>query len=447
MPWIPAFAGMTNLPGPQASLIPPTSSIPMSTQVQQRAIHSHTLPNGMVLVGEPTTDVQSAAFTLLVPCGTSTEPVGRLGLSSVVCDMVLRGAGPRDGRALINDLEVLGVDRGESVGTAHTSFSAATLADNLHESLTIYADIVRRPLMPADQIAAAQQVCFHELRLVDDEPSQKLMQELRRRSYPEPWGRSSCGTQQGIVACTHDDVTRQFRQSYSPNGTILGVAGNFQWQPLIELVERLFGDWAPVENGPPTENNALKLPAHIEHASNQSHIGIAFPSVPYRDDDYLQAWAAIGALSSGMSSRLFTEVRERRGLCYSVSASLQTQRERARVFCYAGTTAERAQETLDVTHAELVRLGEGIEQAELDRLQARIKSGLIMQQESTSSRSGSLAREWYHLGRARTLEEVGRLVDELTSETINRYLSTHPPRDFTFAVLGPQPLELPVEVS
>ena len=100
--------------------------------------------------------------------------------------------------------------------------------------------------------------------------------------------------------------------------------------------------------------------------------------------------------------------------------------------CYAGTTSERAQETLDVTYGELIRLREGVLQSELQRLKARIKSGLIMQQESTSARSGSIARDWYHLARVRTLEELGRQVDELTAHSINAYLDEHPPADFTY---------------
>ena len=157
----------------------------------------------------------------------------------------------------------------------------------------------------------------------------------------------------------------------------------------------------------------------------------------------MRAWSAVGVLSSGMSSRLFTEVREKRGLCYTVTASLQTQLERARVLCYAGTTAERAQETLDVTFAELIRLREGVEPSELDRLKARIKSGLIMQQESTSARSGAVARDWFHLGRVRPLEEVSAEVDALTNEDINTFLAEHPPANFTFATLGPTALKLP----
>ena len=121
--------------------------------------------------------------------------------------------------------------------------------------------------------------------------------------------------------------------------------------------------------------------------------------------------------------------------------------DRGAVFCYAGTGADRAQETLDVTLAELRRLAQGIEEHELDRLKARIKSALIMQQESSSARSASLARDWYHLGRARTLDEVGRLIDGLTSRSINAYLAEHPPADFTVVTLGSRPLEVPCGVS
>jgi len=413
------------------------------TEVQTRTARTHQLSNGMVLVGEPTEGVQSTALTLMTPCGYSADPAERLGVSSLLCDMVLRGAGSRDSRALINDLENLGVERGESVGSSQTSFAAATVASSFSEALKIYADIVRRPLIPKEQIPAGQQVCWQEISGMEDDPSQRLMVELRRRSYPEPWGRPSCGTAQGIENCTWEDVRKHFETSYRPNGCILGVAGLFEWEPLVELVEELFGDWPIVEAAPIVESEPEIDSSHVLHDSNQCHVGIAFPSVPYRDADYMRAWSAVGILSSGMSSRLFTEVREKRGLCYTVSASLQTQLDRARVLCYAGTTAERAQETLDVTFAELIRLREGVEANELDRLKARIKSGMIMQQESTSARSGAIARDWYHLKRVRPLEEVSQLVDDLTSSDINEYLENHPPADFTFATLGPAALELP----
>jgi predicted Zn-dependent peptidase len=301
--------------------------------------------------------------------------------------------------------------------------------------------------LPADQLEAGRSACLQELRAIDDEPRHKLMIELRRQQYPDPWGRSSLGDERGLRAATIDDIHTFHERHYRPNKTILSVAGNFNWRQLCDEIERVFGDWESVELSEPTASNGQSPRSHIPFESNQSHVGIAYPTIPYKHPDYFQAWAAVGVLSSGSSSRLFTEVRERRGLCYTVYASLHTQRDRASVLCYAGTTAERAQETLDVTIAEVQRLGKGIQQNELDRLKARIKSSLIMQQESTSSRSGALGRDWYHLGRARPLEEVGKLVDELTAESINAFLKKNPPKNLLIVTLGPEALEIPNGIS
>ncbi len=166
--------------------------------------------------------------------------------------------------------------------------------------------------------------------------------------------------------------------------------------------------------------------------------------MPYRDEEYFAAYAGIWALGGGgFSTRFFVEVREKRGLCYSVSAfPYNLTRDLASVLCYAGTTAQRAQETLDVMLAELRRLPQGISQTELDLLKARVKSSLIMQQESSSARSGAIARDWYHLGRVRTLDELSAIVDDLSVERINRYLIAHPPRDLTVVTLGPEPLRI-----
>jgi predicted Zn-dependent peptidase len=225
------------------------------------------------------------------------------------------------------------------------------------------------------------------------------------------------------------------------------VAGQFSWDRLKGLVERLFGDWSGRDGTTISESASPRKYAHLAFESNQTQIGIAYPSVPYRHPDYFQAWGAVGVLSGGMSARLFTEVRERRGLCYSVYATYHTLRHRGAVFSYAGTNADRAQETLDVTLGELVRLRKGVESHELDRLKTRIKSALVMQQESSSGRSVTLARDWYHLGRARPLDEVCALVDGLTSKSINAYLVEHPPAEFTVVTLGPRKLKMPDEVS
>lgn len=410
-------------------------------------IHSHTYANGLVLVAQPMDWLQSAAFTALVPAGCVYDPADRGGLGTFVSELIMRGAGPRDSRQFVLDLDNLGVERNETVSDSHTSFSGATLAENLASALAIYADVLRRPHFPDDQVDYARQLLLQELRAIEDEPAQKLMVELRRRHFPKPWGRPSEGDRQSIESIQLADVRDCFQRRYHPAGTILGVAGRIDWPRLVDLVGELFGDWESKTDPPIVEESGTRGYDHVTYASNQTQIGIAYPTVPYRHPDYYQAWGSVGILSGGMSARLFTEVRERRGLCYSVFASYHTLRDRGAVFCYAGTGAERAQETLDVTLGELVRLRDGIRPEELDRLKARIKSILIMQQESSSSRSSAIARDWYHLGRARTLEEVERRIDELTCESINAYLAANPPSDFTVVTLGSNALEVPVGVS
>jgi predicted Zn-dependent peptidase len=266
------------------------------------------------------------------------------------------------------------------------------------------------------------------------------MIELRRRHFPDPWGRSSLGEPEAIEAIDLAEIQDFFRRQFQPLGAILGVAGQVEWEPLKELVGKLLGDWKPAASAAVTELPAQDGYLHVPYDSAQTHIGIAYSSVPYRHADYFQAWGAVGALGGGMSSRLFTEVRERRGLCYSVYASYHTLRDQAAVFCYAGSSAQRAQETLDVILDELRRLAQGIEASELRRLKARIKTELIMQQESSFSRSASLVREWYHIDHARTLDELKQIIDQLNCESINAYLAKNPPGPFTIVTVGPEAL-------
>ena len=409
----------------------------------KQRFYNHTYDNGLTLVAESMPSLESAALSILIPAGCSYDPPDRLGLSTMTCEMALRGAGGRDSRQFIEDLENLGVQRAESVSVTHTGFGAATLATNLPAALSIYADLLLRPHLPAEQMEAGRMVAIQELRSIEDDPSHKVMLETRRRHYPDPWGRGSEGEMAALESITIDEVRNFYRRHYRPNGAIIGVAGHIDWPLLVDLIGNLLGAWRSMEAAPPLTGERGTRVVHLPHESNQTQIGIAYSSVPFSHPDYIQASGAVGVLSGGMSARLFTEVREKRGLCYSVYASYHTLKDLACVMCYAGTTAQRAQETLDVTLGELVRLAQGVERHELDRLKARVKSGLIMQQESSSARASSIAREWYHLGRVRSMEEIGRLVDSLSCESLGRYLAANPPQDFTIVTLGPEPLKIP----
>ncbi len=403
-------------------------------------VYQHTFANGLTLLAERMENVRSAALNFLVPAGCVYDPAEQPGIASLLSDLITRGAGDRDSRQLMLALDSLGLERDESVGSIHTRFWAATLARNLLPALELYADILQRPHLPQEELDPVKALALQDLQSLEDEPRQKTLIELRRRHYPPPLGQDRRGTREGIEAVTIDAVRRHHQRLFQPNGAILSVAGTIEWPPLLDQVGRLFEPWTPSPIPELRLSEPLLKRDHITKETQQTQIGIAYDSVPIGDPEYYAALGAVNVLSGGMSARLFTEVREKRGLCYAVWATYQTFKDRASILCYAGTTNERAQETLDVTLAELKRLVQGIEPDEVQRVQAGLKSSLIMQEESTSARAGTIASDWYYLGRVRSFDEIQQAIDGLTPGKVVEHLRHWPARDFTIVTLGPKEL-------
>lgn len=410
--------------------------------MQQQSIHTHHFPNGLMLIVEEMKDVQSAAFTCLVPAGSIFEPEGQNGNGSFLCDWLTRGAGDRDSRELSAALDNLGLQHNEHIGSQHVSFGGATIATRLPDSIRIYSDVIRRPHLPEDEFDAVRDGIEQSLKSLEDEPQRKATIELRRRSFTHPWSRPVDGTLEDLPNITVDTVRNHYTSLFRPNDCIIGIAGNVDVMEMIDVVGEAFGDWQAKTPAKVTPGGTGPKRDFIQHESSQTHIGVAYDSVSYPDPDYYTAWAAVSVLSGGMSARLFTEIREKRGLCYSVYASQAAMKHEGRVLCYAGSSNDRAQETLDVLLQELKKLGDGIQEEELARCKARAKSSLIMQQESTGSRAGSIARDWFLLGRVTTLQEVRDRVDELTVPMLLDYVHRKPAQDFTVLTIGPKALEV-----
>lgn len=395
--------------------------------------------------------VQSAAFTLLLPAGAAYEGADTLdlrgGAATMAAEWITRGAGDRDSRALLAALDTLGVSHAESAQTLHTSLAVATLNRNLLPALEIFADVVLRPHLDEDEIEPIRALCLQNLRSLEDDPASKVIYELRRRHFPEPWGRPSLGTPEGVSSLTPADLRRFLTKTYRPNGAILGVAGAIDWPALADAVGRLFGDWTPQAEPHVPDRASGPHRDHIVRETQQIQIALAYPAVTVASPDYYKARATAAILGGYSSARLFTEVREKRGLCYSVYASYEGQRDRAAMLCYAGTSADRAQETLDVMLAEVDRLSrDGIALEELDMMRAGLKTSLVMAQESSMSRSGALASDWYFLGRVRPIEEIAAALDALTPESVSAYAaSLGDPRGTTILTLGPTALKAPPE--
>lgn len=403
----------------------------------------HLLNNGMTLLCKEMPWSESVSYSFLIPCGTIDDPKRLAGLSGLTSEMAIRGAGERDNRELLEAFENLGVETSEGVSQSYSVFRASMMSENLTESLALSADILRRPLFPEEELEPSKSVLFQEIASIEDDPPRKMMIELGGVFFPSPWGRPSFGTPEGLNAVALADIQRHHQKLFSPQGTILSVAGKIDRSRLLADVERLFGDWTGSRRSEPTEIASDRVSVHLPFDSAQTHIGLAWPSVPMSDPYYLAVKSGIGILSGGMSSRLFTEVREKRGLCYSVHASYYTHKTRGAVFCYCGSSSEAAQEALDVIVAELHKLETaGITEPELDRLKIRSKSALVTDLESTAARASAMARDWYYLGRVREMDEMQANINALSVKTINAKLHEHPLRPLRLVTLGPEPLAI-----
>lgn len=409
-------------------------------------LFSATLDNGIVLLGEDLPGLESVAIAFHTPAGAIHDGPGRCGLATLSGEMMLRGAGDRRSRDIVEALEGAGIQWAQSVSTSHTSFAGAMVARQLPVALPIYADILRRPTLDADELDNARQMVLQNLAGTEDDPAHRVMSALRQLHYPHPWGMPSEGISADVERITIDEVRGFVRDRVRPAGTIIAVAGRIDWDDFVRRVEGLFGDWDTGGVEPVAVGKRGERVRHVHHDSQQTHIALAWSAPPYRDDASYEASAALSVLGGGSSSRLFSEVRERRGLCYSVSAGYHTLRDAAAAVCYSGTSAGRAQETLDVMLAEIARLPGTIEEAELDRVKARAKSGLVMQQESSAARAGWIAKQWYHLGTVRGLADELARHDRLTVASVESWLSDHRPAGLTVVSLGREPLEVPDEI-
>ena len=419
---------------------PQTSASPSAVTTDKPQQFLHTLANGLTLVAEYIPGVRSAAMTFLVPAGAANDPSDASGAASILSDWLLRGAGNRDSRALSACLDSLGVQRGSNAEAIFSRFSASLLGKNLLEVLPIYADIVQRPMLPDDGFGPAKDLALQQLDAIEDEPAHKLSILIRQRHYDYPFGRPTTGDREQIEALTAEKLREDFRRRFTPRGAILSIAGAFEWKALRAAVEASFGPWKAPAPVSASGNPAPRGTHHVTQATNQVQIGLAYDCVPDAHPDSILVHTASSVLSGGMGARLFSEVREKQGLCYSIHAGYHSFKERAAIFGYAGTAPERAQRTLDSFLIELRRMAKGITQEELNRSQIMMKSRVIMQGESSSARAGSIASDFYHRGRTRTLDELRALIESITLDRVNNYLAANPIKNITLVTIGPSEL-------
>ncbi|WP_146393045.1 M16 family metallopeptidase [Allorhodopirellula solitaria] len=414
----------------------------------------------MTVLWQPMPWLRTAAYTFWMPGGVTAELDGidedeeadaRCGLSALTVEMVQRGAGAYNSRQFVAAEDNLGITSNGAASTSMTGFSAAMPADSLVPAIGLLADQVRRPHLPIDQFEDAKLMLRQEMLANQDEPTQRLMRRLRQRQYGRALGRSAVASELSLESLSMEHVREFYLEQYHAGSSILSIAGNFDEAAVCDAVDAAFGDWKTGSWGGLPAAEPIDGHEHIELPSSQTHIGFSYDNIPYGHPDYFIMRAGVGILSDGMSSRLFDRVREQHGLCYSVWASTHsiassTDREgnavpaTAAVFGYAGTTPQRAQQTLDLTIHEVQHLCDDLSEDELERWKVRIQSSLIMEQESAGSRAGSMASDQFQLGRVMPTEELEAAIESIQLDQIKQYFQAHTPQSFRIVTIGSEPL-------
>ncbi|HZW09842.1 MAG TPA: pitrilysin family protein, partial [Phycisphaerales bacterium] len=324
------------------------------------------------------------------------------------------------------------------------------IGGRLSEALPLLVDMVRRPRFDEASIAPSRELCLQAIEALKDDPGERAALGARARHLPPPFNRSTLGESAGIAAITRDELVERWRRLAVPGGSIMALAGAVEPGAVVEQLERLLAGWEGAAPEPVPAPTAPRGYAHEQDKTNQVQIVLVHDAPAEPAADSAVERLATSVLSGGMSSRLFTEVREKRGLCYSVHARYSADRDFGVVTADVGTQPERAQQSLDVLVAELERIrtpAGRVTPEEFHRAHVGMKSRLVFSGESTGSRAAALAGDMHRLGRPRTLDEIAAEIEAVTLDRLNAYVAARPLGRVTVQTVGPAPLVMPAQLA
>lgn len=396
-----------------------------------------TLANGLRVVVEPMPWLATVSSSLQLPIGSANDPDDGIGTAALLSEWLQRGAGGRDARAQAAALDALGVRRGGGVGRETLSLSAAFLGRDAAAVLPLLADVVKAPGLSDDTFENVRALALQDLAAALDTPAQRAGEALVAAYFASPHGRSAYGVQAHLEALSAATVRHDARSRMGPDGAVLAVAGGLDPEPFMALLETHYGVWQGPSRPLPEPRRQPPHARSVEAESAQVQIGMATPLVGPGAPGWYPQQLALAVLDGNMGARLFSEVREKRGLVYGVSAGTRVVRGHAYLAARAATTPERAAETLEVVANEIGRLREGIERDEFERASVQLRASLVMSGEASGSRASRLASDVLHLGRPRSLREVDQALAGLSLEDVNEHLAAAAEPRFTTVTLGP----------
>jgi predicted Zn-dependent peptidase len=394
------------------------------------------LKNGITIIGEENLALHSVGITILLPIGSSYEEKGNSGIFSMIQDYLFKGTQKYDAKELANEIDKYGVKYSYHTGKEFSVFSFSLEKNYIKEALAIFKEIISNPKFPEQELNSIREVSLSELISLEDKPMSKMLYEIMQKFFPYPLSNPSQGKIEDINSITFSQIVSTYKNFYFPEGMIISISGNFIWNEILKYVEELFSDvkLKKLEKITPVYQN--KDTYHIEKNTEQTHIGIAFDFVSYSNDEYLKAQLAVNSIFGGMSNRLFTEVREKRGLAYSVGGRYFSTKEFGGILCYAGTTHEKAKECIKIILDEVNNMRNGITQKEFEKGNARVRMELVTKLENSLERASDLATEFFYRNSVKSVEDTLSEVSKITIDEINAFFKKYAPNEFLILTVG-----------
>ncbi len=406
--------------------------------VSDAAIRVTRLPSGLTVVTERMERVETVSFGAYVASGTRHETAPENGVSHFLEHMAFKGTERRSAAQIAEEIEAVGGHINAYTAREQTAFYVKVLKEDTALGADIIGDILTHSTFDPDELERERGVIVQEIGQARDTPDDIVFDHFQEIAYPhQPMGRPTLGTEAVIRAMPRATLTEYMRRHYTTANTTIAAAGNLRHEQILDLVQSHFADLPTLAVGAPDPGVYRGGEFREARDLDQVHIVLGFPSVAYADADFYPVMMLSTLLGGGMSSRLFQEVREKRGLVYSVYSFTAPAMDGGLFGIYAGTGESEAAELVPVTLDELHKVQRDVNEAELARARAQVKASLLMSLESTGSRCEQLARQIQVFGRVIPTAETVARIAAVTVADVQRAAAKLFRAAPTLAALGP----------
>src|SRR5215468_2352506 len=407
-----------------------------------RDIHRHVLPNGLVVITETMQHVRSVSVGIWVRHGSRRETPSENGIAHFLEHMVFKGTHRRSAEDIAREMDSVGGMLDAFTSKEQICFNAKVLDQHLPIAFDVIADLVLRPRFDSEDVKKERQVVLEEIKMDLDNPEYLLHEIFTRGFWPEhPLGRPILGTPDTVKAFQRELLTARFAEWFAPDHLVVTAAGNVSHERVLDLVEQEFGGLRSAGALEDHTAPGTGAPIVVERKRDleQVHLCLGVPSLPLAHERRFAAAVLNNLLGGGMSSRLFQNIREKRGLAYAVFSELTPYSDAGMMTVYAGTAMEAIGQVIDLTIQEFRSLKETlVSEEELRRSKNHLKGSLMLSLESTSSRMSNLARQELYFGRFYSLDEILASIEAVTREDVqNLARDFFRPEQISATVLGP----------